>query len=55
MSTGNSLLADLAACCLLVAAYCCLLLLLQTGYLPWTWGEFSSISQMDLSGNKLGG
>ncbi|WIA38619.1 hypothetical protein OEZ86_001929 [Tetradesmus obliquus] len=26
-----------------------------TGYLPWTWGEFSSLSQMDLSGNKLSG
>jgi hypothetical protein len=29
--------------------------MLQTGYLPWVWGDFKSISQIDLSSNRLSG
>jgi hypothetical protein len=28
---------------------------MQTGYLPWSWGDFKSISQIDVSNNKLSG
>jgi hypothetical protein len=30
---------------------CCM----QTGYLPWSWGDLQSISQIDLSNNRLSG
>jgi hypothetical protein len=27
----------------------------QTGYLPWSWGDLKSVSQIDLSNNRLSG